>query len=87
MSFVTRVPRESIVCLICQVGMIVTWIPRLAKWWTRSTHVLPTPGESGLDIDKAKIISTASTLSEHTSYRTLNTSPAREKFLSDNVIQ
>ena len=46
-TFVTRVPRGSIVCWIYPVGMTVTWTLRLAKWWTRSTHALQTPGESG----------------------------------------
>ena len=43
-SFVMRVPQEIIVSRISQAGITVMLTKKLAKWLTRSLHVLQTQG-------------------------------------------
>lgn len=54
-SFVMRVPQEIIVSRISQAGITVMLTERLARWWTKSLHVLQTQGVSPSDLPSRNV--------------------------------
>ena len=54
-SFVMRVPQEIIVSRISQAGITVMLTKKLAKWLTRSLHVLQTQGVPPSDLPSRNV--------------------------------
>ena len=50
-----RVPQEIIVSRISQAGITVMLTERLARWWTKSLHVLQTQGVSPSDLPSRNV--------------------------------
>ena len=50
-----RVPQEIIVSRISQAGITVMLTKRLARWWTKSLHVLQTQGVSPSDLPSRNV--------------------------------
>ena len=50
-----RVPQEIIVSRISQAGITVMLTKRLARWWTKSLHVLQTQGVPPSDLPSRNV--------------------------------
>ena len=51
-----RVPQEIIVSRISQAGITVMLTKRLARWWTKSLHVLQTQGVPPSDLPSRNVM-------------------------------